>query len=119
MDPVFVFGSNLAGRHGAGAAKFARLHRGAVYGVGEGRMGNSYALPTKDAHIRTLPLPEVHRHVQNFIFHARAHPKDTFQVTPVGCGLAGYTREQIAPLFDCAPPNCQFRDENGHDWRPA
>lgn len=116
-DPVFVFGSNLAGRHGAGAAKFARDQRGARYGVGEGRTGNAYALPTKDGCLRSLHLDEIARNVERFIRYARDNPAIRFQVTPVGCGLAGFKREQIAPLFDQAPSNCWFADENGADWR--
>lgn len=105
-DPVFVFGSNLAGRHGAGAALWAAQNRGAVYGVGEGRMGNSYALPTKDRTIRTLPLEYIERYsVGNFLAYACAHPELTFQLTPVGCGLAGYTPSEIAPMFKGAPSN--------------
>lgn len=104
--PVFVFGSNLAGRHGKGAALWAVQNRGAAYGVGEGRMGDSYALPTKDHHVRTLPLDEIaRRSVPNFLSYARSHPELTFQLTPVGCGLAGYTASQIAPLFRDATAN--------------
>lgn len=109
---IFVFGSNLAGRHGKGAALYARQHHGAVYGVGEGRMGNSYALPTKDHFLRTLPLDYIERHsVHNFLAVARAHPELDFQLTPVGCGLAGYTPTEIAPMFRKAPENVMLPDE--------
>lgn len=108
VQPVFVFGSNLAGRHGAGAAKFAIQHRGAIYGKGEGRQGNSYGIPTKDGNIRTLPLEEVKRGVDRFLDYARENPCVTFQVTKIGCGLAGYTEEQIAPMFKGAPDNCEL-----------
>lgn len=64
---VFVFGSNAAGRHGNGAALWARHHRGAIYGCGEGHQGNSYAIPTKDAQLRTLPLDVVKLHVDSFL----------------------------------------------------
>ena len=117
-DPVFVFGSNLAGRHGAGAALFAARHRGAVYGVGEGRTGNAYAIATKDGALRTLSIDEIAFRVRRFIRYAKDNPSLLFQVTPIGCGLAGYARQEIAPLFDGAPSNCQFADENGRDWRP-
>ena len=111
-DPVFVFGSNLAGRHGKGAAQFAHRHRGATYGIGEGRQGNSYALPTKDAAIRTLPLYYIERYsVANFLNYARCHPELKFELTPVGCGLAGYKPEQIAPMFRHAPENVILPDE--------
>jgi|GEM_PF-1410731 len=104
--PVFVFGSNLAGRHGAGAALFAKRHRGAIYGQGVGRQGNSYAIPTKDARLRTLPLSTIaFPYVWAFLEYARMHPRTTFQLTPIGCGLAGYKPEQIAPMFKDAPPN--------------
>ncbi len=108
MPGVFVFGSNLAGRHGAGAARFARTHRGAVYGCGEGRQGNSYAIPTKDSRLRTLPLDVIALHVAKFLEHAAEHPELTFEVTRVGCGLAGYSGEEIAPMFEDAPDNCRL-----------
>jgi len=109
---IFVFGSNLAGRHGKGAALFALKERGAAYGVGEGRMGDSYALPTKDRHLRTLPLEDIKRRsVHNFLTYARAHPELTFEVTRVGCGLAGYTDDQIAPMFIDATDNCRLPAE--------
>jgi hypothetical protein len=110
-DPVFVFGSNLAGRHGKGAAQFARLHRGAVYGQGVGYQGNSYAIPTKDETLSTLSLTHIRMYVASFIDFARAHPELEFQLTPIGCGLAGYKPHQIAPMFRFAPPNVQIPDE--------
>lgn len=103
-EPVFVFGSNLAGRHGKGAALWARQHRGAIYGKGVGMQGNSYAIPTKDASLQRLPLPIIANHIVDFIEFALAHPELTFQLTPIGCGLAGYKPEQIAPYFDLPPP---------------
>lgn len=109
--PVFTFGSNRAGRHGKGAALFAAMERGAVAGIGEGHVGNAYALPTKLTPRETLPLPMIERHVQTFLAYAEASPQYTFQVTPIGCGLAGYTPEQIAPFFADAPDNCQLPEE--------
>lgn len=103
-EPVFVFGSNLAGRHGAGAALWARQHRGAIYGRGEGIQGNSYAIPTKDANLKSLPLEIIANHIVYFLEFAYAHPELTFQLTPIGCGLAGYRPEQIAPYFNLPPP---------------
>lgn len=114
---IFVFGSNLAGRHGMGAAKYARAHFGAIYGKGEGMQGGSYAIPTKNAKLAVLPLASIRGHVRTFLDFARAKPDLLFQVTPIGCGLAGYTRAEIAPLFEGAPPNCVFLDEAGKDWR--
>ena len=103
---VFVFGSNLAGRHGRGAALDAKLKHGAVYGVGEGLSGQSYAIPTKDERLRTRPLPAIRESVERFMKFAADHPEMTFQVTRVGCGLAGYRDEDIAPMFAGAPGNC-------------
>lgn len=103
---IFVFGSNLAGRHGAGAALHARRNFGACLGVGEGRTGNAYALPTKDHWLCPLALPKISNHVQTFLRYAREHPELDFQVTRVGCGLAGYTDEEIGPMFTGAPYNC-------------
>ena len=87
--PVFVFGSNLAGKHGKGAALHASREHGAVRGVGVGRTGNAYAIPTKDAGLRTLPLSEIKGYVLEFLRYAKAHPDLRFEVTRIGCGLAG------------------------------
>lgn len=103
---VFVFGSNLAGRHGAGAAYEAYTRHGAEWGHGEGRYGNSYAIPTKDWKLRTLPLDKIQRSVVRFLAYARAHPEECFLVTAVGTGLAGYKSSDIAPMFAGAPDNC-------------
>lgn len=111
MTAVFVFGSNLAGRHGAGAALWAKRFRRAKQGVGEGITGNAYAIPTKDERIRTLPLDAIAPAVRRFLDFARAHPDMQFEVTPVGCGLAGYTPRDIAPMFRDAPPNCRLPAE--------
>lgn len=108
---IFVFGSNLAGRHGKGAALHARQHYGAEYGVGEGRTGNAYAIPTKDADIRAMRVSRIERYVVRFLIYARAHPELTFMVPAVGCGLAGHTPAQIAPLFRDAPENCKLPRE--------
>lgn len=103
---VFVFGSNLAGRHGRGAALHARRHFGARLGAGQGPTGDAYAIPTKDAELRVLSIEEIKPHVAAFIRYAASRPLETFEVTRVGCGLAGYRDEQIAPLFTGAPTNC-------------
>ena len=105
-DRVFVFGSNLAGRHGKGAALHARQHCGAVYGQGIGLQGRSYAIPTKDERLKTLPLPVIQQYIEQFKTFAAQNPELTFEVTPIGCGLAGYKPEQIAPMFKDAPGNC-------------
>lgn len=105
-DHVFVFGSNRQGRHGIGAAKTAEEHWGAVYGMGEGRQGQSYAIPTKDTPYVTLRLEEIKDHVDTFLAYARRHSQLRFLVTEIGCGHAGYSPEHIAPLFAKAPANC-------------
>lgn len=99
---VFVFGSNLAGRHGKGAALAAMRHHGAQRGLGEGLSGNSYALPTKDAWIKKLPLDAIRGHVEIFLTVARQRPDLRFMVTAIGCGLAGYEPLEIAPMFEPA-----------------
>lgn len=119
MNTIFVFGSNLAGRHGKGAALHALKNYGAVYGRGIGRQGNSYAIPTKDAFLRTLSLKEIERYVRDFNAYAAQNPGLKFLVTRIGCGLAGYKDADIAPLFRFAPPNCQLpegwrTDATGH-----
>jgi hypothetical protein len=113
-ETIFVFGSNLAGRHGKGAALHAREHYGAVYGKGVGLHGSSYAIPTKDHALRALPLNQIKHYVRQFIQFAKEHPEMTFKVTRVGCGLAGYSDKQMAPLFVRAPKNCHLPEE----WRP-
>ena len=105
---IFVFGSNRSGIHEAGAARFAAVHKGAEYGVGEGPTGACYALPTKGYNITPISLDEVNVHVQKFIAYARENNQLDFQVTQVGCGLGGFTKEDIAPLFEFAPLNCYF-----------
>lgn len=102
LDRIFVFGSNLAGYHGAGAARNAVEVWGAQYGVGFGPTGQSYAIPTKDKDIQTLPLTRIAVYTGEFASYASNHPELTFLVTRIGCGLAGYTDEEMAPLFrDC------------------
>jgi hypothetical protein len=103
--PIFVFGSNLAGRHGLGAARTARLHYGAIYGQGEGLQGYSYAIPTKDANLAVLPLHDIDKAVGRFVRMANYNSKYTFKVTPIGTGLAGYTHDDIAPMFALAEVN--------------
>jgi hypothetical protein len=105
---IFVFGSNLAGRHGKGAALTARMQHGAQYGVGNGRTGNAYAIPTKDINLNTLPLSTINEFVQQFIQYTKSHPTEFFFVTRIGCGLAGYWDIDIAPMFKDAPDNCHL-----------
>ena len=111
--PVFCFGSNLAGIHGKEAALFATQERGAIRGQGIGLQGNSYAIPTKDMQIQTLSIDEITDHVCQFLDFAQERPDMLFEVTPIGCGLAGYVPMQIAPLFLDAPFNCMLPKEFG------
>lgn len=108
---IFVFGSNTAGRHGAGAARTAYEKHGARWNKGYGHYGNSFAIPTKDANLQTMPLEDIKPFVDGFLAYAKAHPELTFQVTRIGCGLAGYGNRDIAPMFEDAPKNCHFDDK--------
>lgn len=92
-NEVFVFGSNKQGMHGGGAAYFAHKHFGAEWGVGEGLTGQCYALPTMEGY------ESLKQAVENFIKCAEQNSDKTFLVTAIGCGIAGYTIEQVAPLF--------------------
>lgn len=119
-NTIFVFGSNLAGIHGAGAALTAHRYYSAPWGAGEGLFrkdprhnAGSYALPTKDRQMTTLPLDVIKSAVERFMEVAWSNPGLNFFVTKVGCGLAGYTEEQIAPFFTEAPINCILP----HGWR--
>ena len=96
-NEVFVFGSNLAGMHGGGAARVARLRFGAKMGQGVGMQGQSYAIPTMQGGVETI-----RPYVDEFISFAKEHPDKRFLVTPIGCGIAGFEPEDIAPLFEDA-----------------
>lgn len=105
-DVVFVFASNQRGRHGAGAALYAVSYFGAQEGFGEGFMGQSYGIPTKDHQIKTRPLEDIVPAIERFMDFARLHRRLKFFLTPVGCGRAGYTDAQVAPLFHRLSSNC-------------
>lgn len=92
-NEIFVFGSNIQGAHGGGAAWFAHKRFGAEWGVGEGLTGRTYALPTMEGEM------SLKRAVDHFVDCAKQHPELTFLVTAVGCGIAGYTAAEVAPLF--------------------
>jgi hypothetical protein len=109
----WVFGSNLAGRHGAGAALVAVQRFNAVYGTGTGLQGQAYAIPTKDRLLRPLTIPQIADYVDTFVSLTRRRPKSRWWVTRVGCGLAGYSDHQIAPMFKLAK-NCSFAEQ----WKP-
>lgn len=91
---IFVFGSNLQGMHGGGAARVAYRNFGAIMGKGVGLQGQSYAIPTMQGGVETI-----RPYVDEFIAFAKEHPELTFLVTRIGCGIAGFTDEEIAPLF--------------------
>ena len=93
-NEIFVFGSNLAGAHGGGAARIAYQNFGAVWGQGEGLQGQSYAIPTMQGGVETIAP-----YIDNFIEYAFTYYEYTFLVTRIGCGIAGFTVEEIAPLF--------------------
>jgi hypothetical protein len=112
---IFVFGSNLAGRHGKGSALHAKRYYGAIQGIGEGQMGRSYAIPTKDGGLRVLSLYRIRVGVIRFKRYAAQHPELHFRIVKVGCGLAGYVEHQIAPMFRNCPPNCELPG----DWGDA
>lgn len=118
IPETFVFGSNLAGIHGAGAAAFAVRHHGAIMGKGVGIQGDSYGIPTKDHRIRTLPLDEIAHYVRWFLEYAERKPDTTFHVTQIGCGLAGLEPKDMAPMFHDAPANCQFSSA-WEQWLPG
>lgn len=98
-DEVFVFGSNASGHHGEGAARIAHERFGAVWGEGHGRHGQTYAIDTMSG------LDVIGSEARDFVAYATAHPELRFLLTPVGCGIAGYTPEQVAPLFVGLPAN--------------
>jgi hypothetical protein len=112
---IWVFGSNLRGAHGAGAARIAVTHFWAQYGVASGITGRSYAIPTKDRDFRTLPIEVIQEHIETFIRVMHERPDRTWWVTRVGCGLAGLKDALIAPLFrEANVATCNFPDV----WRP-
>jgi hypothetical protein len=97
--PVFVFGSNLAGRHGKGAALFAKRERGAVTGVGFGHVGDSFAIPTKDKNLAVLPLEVIEGYFRQFVEYASRNEFLLFELTPIGTGLAGYKRSEMIRMI--------------------
>jgi hypothetical protein len=95
-NEIFVFGSNLEGRHGGGAAAVAKKW-GAIWGQGVGLQGQTYAIPTMHGGVETIKP-----YVDEFLLFAKAHPELKFLVTEIGCGIAGFTVQEIAPLFKAA-----------------
>ena len=93
-NEIFVFGSNLGGKHDGGAAYQARSKFGAIQGQGVGLQGNSYAIPTK-----RMSVVEIKPYVDDFILFVKEHPELFFLITRIGCGHSGKKDEEIAPLF--------------------
>ncbi len=93
-NEFFVFGSNLSGMHGGGAALLAYRKFGAIWGQGVGLQGQSYGIPTMQGGVETIKP-----YVDEFIAFAKANPELLFYVTKIGCGIAGFTEEEISPLF--------------------
>ena len=105
-NTLVVFGSNTEGWHGAGLAKTCKEIYGAIKYIGEGRQGQCYAIPTKERDeakpkpaLKVMSMDRIYDHVQRFVEYAKAHPELTFLVSPIGCGLAGYSPKQIALMF--------------------
>ncbi len=109
-NKILVFGSNLAGIHAVGARRYAYDWCGAIWEKGEGLMGNSYAIPIQDHHLKTLQLDKVESYVEQFIIFAWERRDLEFFVTRLGCDRGEYTVDDIAPLFVDAPPTCEFPD---------
>ena len=111
-DEIFVFGSNLMGFHGRGAAAYAHKALGFPYRLGHGYQGRAYALPTKDHRIQSLSLREIKKYVDIFLDFAYNDGRKMF-LTAVGCGLAGYKNHQIAPMFKNTLSNISYPEP----WR--
>lgn len=99
VNEIFVFGSNLRGAHGGGAAGYALKEFNASLGRAVGRTGKCYAIPTLGYNYEKLSLDYISNAVQHFITYAKKHPELTFKVSAIGCGIAGFTPQQIAPMF--------------------
>lgn len=107
-EEVFVFGSNMKGIHGKGAAKVAAILFGAKYQFFSGRCGMSYAIPTKDQNIQTLPIEKIKPYIEEFVRRANKYKEVEYFITRVGCGLAGHKDQDIAPLFKGCGDNVSF-----------
>ncbi len=106
MDrPVFVFGSDIAGRHDNGDALVALRTRGAIYGRGRGPQGNAYAIPTRSPSGHPRARDDIAESVTQFLHFARMRPWALFDIALIGCGMAGYSARDIAPMFAAAPHN--------------
>ena len=110
-DVIFVYGSNVLGIHGAGAAKDAMQEHNATWGKGEGLQGTSYGVPTCSRPGMGLPLVEIRKAVDRFAKFVQDNPHLGFFVTAIGTGYAGYPHSDIAPMF-VGIPRCWFPN----DW---
>lgn len=110
MTNIFVFGSNRQGRHGKGAALTARQQYGAIYGQAHGLQGNSYAIVSKELRAThpAVTIEELSNNISTFLEFALNHPRLHFNITRVGCGLAGFNWTVVQPLFQPLPDNCSF-----------
>lgn len=111
---IFVFGSNLAGKHYGGSAHAAVEHHGAIMEVGVGPQGDSYAIPTLDGNFQGLALYDIQAHVGDFIEYAKLNPQWIFNIVAIGCGIAGFKPSEIAPMFRGVPANCVLPQEFVH-----
>lgn len=113
IENIFVFGSNTQGRHGMGAALDAKKNYDAINGMARGFQGRSYAIVTKELRKNYPPvtLNSIKEEVDTFIKFAEAHPEYRFYVTTLGCGLAGFTPDQIGPFFSGSPKNVILPEE--------
>lgn len=107
-DTTFVFGSNMAGEHSAGAAKIALENFGALKGVARGWSGQSFAIPTMNEHLQQMPLSQIQHYIDDFKTYCKNHPKNKYFLTSIGCGVTGYTVEEIAPMFKGISHNVIF-----------
>jgi hypothetical protein len=117
-DMIFVFGSNLDGNHAGGAARFAHLQRGAEMGVGEGLTGSCYALPSVGHDFTGMSFETLKHHVDTFLAFAADRMDLDFQVTRIGCGIAGFRDKEVAQIFADATTNCLF-DEMWRNLLPT
>lgn len=108
---IFVFGSNLQGRHGKGAALHAKLHYGAKNGVAEGLTGSAYALPTKNTPYKNMSFEELSVHAEKFVIFSKQRQDLTFLLTKIGCGLAGFNEKEVSKLFNSCLDNVLLVDE--------
>lgn len=104
-NQIFVYGSNLHGRNGGGAARQAQEYFGAKDGVGVGRVGSCYAIPTLDGNFQKLPLNVIEHYLREFAYYAELHPRQEFLLTAIGQGIAGFSKEEMESIMPTLPNN--------------